>query len=205
MSVKTNIGRKFINLVKKHFTTDNPLTRIFNKNNMRVSYSCMPNLETIVKSHNQAILKNKTDEVLKCNCRSKCILKDQKFSCRTKDVLYKATVISKNSKKYYIGLSATEFKARYSNHKSSFKNIGKRNSTVLAKYVWELKEKNVDFEIEWEILKRAKSIKSGDRTCRLCLKEATLIVFADNECLNKRREVVSTCRHAKKLLLESNW
>ena len=38
-SVKTNNGRKFINLFKKHFKKQNPLTKIFNKHNMRISYS----------------------------------------------------------------------------------------------------------------------------------------------------------------------
>ena len=33
-SVKTNIGREFINQVKKHFNINNPLTKIFNKHNM---------------------------------------------------------------------------------------------------------------------------------------------------------------------------
>ena len=51
-SVKTNIGRKFINLVKKHFNKRNPLSKIFNKHNMRISYSCTASIERIIKAHN---------------------------------------------------------------------------------------------------------------------------------------------------------
>ena len=55
-SVKTNIGRIFINLVKKRFI-HNPLTNTFNRHNMRVSYSCTANLERINKAHDQKMLK----------------------------------------------------------------------------------------------------------------------------------------------------
>ena len=65
-SVKTNIGREFINLVKKHFNKNNPLSKIFNKHNMRVSYSCMANLERLIKLHNQKILIN-IKSILKLN------------------------------------------------------------------------------------------------------------------------------------------
>ena len=54
-SVKTNIGREFIKLVKKHFNENNPLSKIFNRHNMRISYSCTANLERLIKSHNQKI------------------------------------------------------------------------------------------------------------------------------------------------------
>ena len=59
-SVKTNIGRKFINLVKKNFNKHNPLTKIVNRHNMRISYSCTANLERIIKAHNQKVLNKNT-------------------------------------------------------------------------------------------------------------------------------------------------
>ena len=56
MSVKTNIPRTFINLFKRHFNKNHPLRSVFNKNNMRVSYSCTRNLGAIIKSHSSEIL-----------------------------------------------------------------------------------------------------------------------------------------------------
>ena len=165
---------------------------------MRFSYCCMKNVNTIIKSHNLAILKARD-----CNCGGECILQNGQFSCRTKSVIYKATVKTTNTRKCYIGLASTTFKARYSNHKSSFKLAHKRNSTVLSKYIWELKDSNEDFEISWEILKRVRPKKSGDRRCLLCLSEATLILFAGDECINQRSEIVSSCRHDKSLMLSN--
>ena len=71
-SVKTNIGRKFINLVKKHFNKQNPLTKIFNKHNMRISYSCTANLENIIKAHNQKILSQNSGIRSQCGCAGGC-------------------------------------------------------------------------------------------------------------------------------------
>ena len=200
-SAKTNIGKKFTNLVKKHFTAKNPLTRIFNVHNMRYSYCCMRNLDAVIKAHNRAILKAEEETTPACNCAGECILENRQHSCRTKGVVYKATVTAENERKCYIGLASTTFKARYVNHKSSFKLAKKRNATVLSQHIWELKEKNKNFEISWEILKRVRPKKSGERKCLLCASEATMILFAGEECMNKRREIVSSCKHEKNLLL----
>ena len=52
----------------------------------------------------------------------------------------------------YIGLADRTFKERQSNHKRNFKHKKYYNCTELAKYVWELKEKNLAPIIKWEIL-----------------------------------------------------
>lgn len=201
MSVKTNIARKFISLVKRHFNKDHPLRSLFNKNNMRVSYSCTRNLGAIIKSHNSEILnQEKEKEVEKCNCRKKseCPLAKQGVSCRTSCAIYKAEITTKTERKYYIGLCETAFKTRYYNHKTSFNNRGKANQTELSKLVWKLKDKNEEFELEWSILKTTKPLKDGDSTCRLCLLESNEILHADKNCINKRTEILGTCRHKRK-------
>ena len=43
-NVRTKIGRKFLNLINKHFPKENKLHKIFNKNSIKVSYSCMKNM-----------------------------------------------------------------------------------------------------------------------------------------------------------------
>ena len=42
-NVKTNVGKHFFKLLKKHFGKNHKYHKIFNKNNIKVSYSCMDN------------------------------------------------------------------------------------------------------------------------------------------------------------------
>ena len=56
-------------------------------------------------------------------------------------------------------------------------------------------------KLNW-IETRAKAARNTDAVCQLCLKEATEIVFADKNCINKRNEVMNTCRHKRKFLLK---
>ena len=48
----------------------------------------------------------------------------------------------------------TEFKARWRNNQMSFKHENKRNDTELSKYLWQLKEKKVEYTISWKIPQR---------------------------------------------------
>ena len=56
--VATNVGKKFLSIVKDCFKQNHPLRKIFNKNTLKISYSCMPNLEAKITNHNKAILAN---------------------------------------------------------------------------------------------------------------------------------------------------
>ena len=203
-SVKTNIARKFINLVEKHFTKQNPLHKIFNKNNIRVSYCCMRNIGSIIKAHNAKVLgENNTHADKPCNCKKReCPFKTKGISCRAKSVVYKAEVKTKQSSKFYIGLCEGEFKERYNNHISSFNSARKAKPTILASHVRELKQKNEEFEIDWSVVGRSAPIKDGDAVCRLCLKEATTIAYAGTSCINQRSEIANNCMHKRKFLLK---
>ena len=46
-----NIGRYFLHLLDKHFNRDNPLSRIFNRNTVKISYSCAKNMYNILSNH----------------------------------------------------------------------------------------------------------------------------------------------------------
>ena len=48
--ITSKIGRDFLNLISKHFTNNTPLAKIFNKNNIKVSYSCTNNMSQIIKN-----------------------------------------------------------------------------------------------------------------------------------------------------------
>ena len=72
LTVKTPIGRKFRNLIIKHFKKDNPLSKIFNKNTLKLSYSCTKNMESVIKGHTSKLMKKKCEskeDKKMCNCR----------------------------------------------------------------------------------------------------------------------------------------
>ena len=47
-NVKSNIGREFLHLIDKCFPVDHKLRKIFNRNTLKLSYSCMPNVQQII-------------------------------------------------------------------------------------------------------------------------------------------------------------
>ena len=55
-SVKTNIGKFFLRLISKHFPPTHKYRKIFNKNNIKISYSYMSNIKSKVSIHNKKVL-----------------------------------------------------------------------------------------------------------------------------------------------------
>ena len=95
-NVKTNLGRKFLNIIDRCFPNEHPLHKIFNKHTLKLSYSCMPNMKSIISSHNIAVLSDYHQSQTetnnkKCNCRKKdqCPLDGK---CLTQNGVYQATV-----------------------------------------------------------------------------------------------------------------
>ena len=91
-NVQTNVAKSFLHLIDEHFPKSHKLHKIFNKNNLKVIYSCTTNMANI-KNHNQKIL-NSSIEVTnerKCNCSDKdlCPLDGK---CLLNNVIYEATV-----------------------------------------------------------------------------------------------------------------
>ena len=85
---------------------------------------------------------------------------------------------------------------------SSFNLERDVNPTLLSRYVRNLKRKGEEFTIKWSVLKRAQPVTDGGAACRLCLREAVAIAYADGNCLNKRSEAVHVCPHQRKFLLQ---
>ena len=54
-AVSTYIAKQFRDLLDKHFPQNNQLQKIFNRNTVKVSYSCTPNVGSIIKSHNKKL------------------------------------------------------------------------------------------------------------------------------------------------------
>ena len=71
-SVKTNIGRIFLKLVRKHFHKNHNLHKIFNTNSIKISYSCMSNIKRIIMSHNSRLNSKEANLIgdeKTCSCR----------------------------------------------------------------------------------------------------------------------------------------
>ena len=52
-SVKTYIERTFIKLISKNFPPNHKFVKIFNKNTIKLSHSCMPNIRSKINDHNK--------------------------------------------------------------------------------------------------------------------------------------------------------
>ena len=77
-SVKSNIVRIFLRLYSKHFPRNHTMLKIFNRNTVKISYSCLRNISSIISSHNRNILRPK-QKSFGCNCRvkNKCPLNSE--------------------------------------------------------------------------------------------------------------------------------
>ena len=202
-NLATNIGKFFLNLVEKHFKRGSKFYKIFNKNTLKVSYSCMPNMKSIINAHNMKILKPaaEVNYQRKCNCKKKdeCPLNQ---NCLQSCLVYEAT-ISSNEPEYrpmvYIGLCEPTFKQRYGVHKTSFNNERYRNSTTLSAEYWRIKDKNFTPSVTWRKIRHAPAYSPESRKCQLCLCEKTEIAcYPHSNLLNKRTEVIAKCRHRNK-------
>ena len=169
---------------------------------MKVSYGCMPNIGAAINAHNRSVLEEHQPlERGGCNCRegATCPLAGE---CLTGNVLYDATLTSNvrnYGEKLYIGISEPEFKKRFGNHTKSFRDNTYSKDTELSKEIWKLKEKNATFEVHWRIRRLCRSYEPSSRKCLLCLNEKMDILDYDGDnLLNKRSEIISTCRHRLK-------
>ena len=188
----------FLNLLDKHFHKEHKLNKIFNQNSVKVSYGCTRNIEHKVKNHNRKITESYIEKGAEtsCNCKekNKCTLEG---NCLIKNILYMATVETETNTSSYIGMTGNSFKTRYYNHIKSFKNKRYKNETELSKYIWKLREKEVEHTITWKKLHQSNTCQRRSGLCNLCLKEMVEILLRQAKLstqLNCRIEV-STCRH----------
>ena len=129
-NVATNVGRAFLKILDEEFPKEHVLHKIFNRNTIKISYSCMSNLKQNIDGHNKSILHKKIVPPKTCNCRkpAECPMEG---NCLKESVIYQATVTTEdnNPPQTYVGLTENSFKTRYANHKTSFCNSNKRLST----------------------------------------------------------------------------
>ena len=171
-----------------------------------MSYSCVPNMHSIIRTHNKKLQNKPVTETPKsCNCRKKddCPLTGK---CQTASVIYNSEVAVENQtdSKLYIGLTEDAFKQRYNNHTQTFKHEKYEYSTELSKYIWSLKRNQQNFKIKWSIQCCSRAYLPQSKRCNLCLTEKLSILSVDNcRLLNKRSELISKCRHENKYYLSN--
>ena len=155
-------------------------------------------MNNVIRKHNSKIVKNLASSTTKtCICRQKtgCPMDG---NCLSEYLIYKASV-NTTTNKYYYGTCENTFKEPYNNYKCYFRNKSCEKNTELSKYVWELKEIDVNRFINWDIAMKSQKHVCGSRKRDLCICKTLLIASVDvNDLLNKRDEHLSKCRHRNK-------
>ena len=192
------------------FPKGHPLNPIFNRNTVKISYRTTTNMSQVISRHNRKILKqtqqtNKSDTP-DCNCRKvnlPCVMGGK---CVPGNVVYQGSVTRHDTDvtDHYTGLSLPSWKKRWANHKTNFKidTNPNRTATCLSKHIWKLKDKNINYSIQFKRLAQAPGFSPVTKQCRLCLNEKYFIMFQPQGAnINIRSEFFSGCRHKAPLLL----
>ena len=186
----TKAGTFFLSLIDKHFPPHHKLHKIFNRNNIKISYSCLPNIKSIINALNRKILyPSPAIGRRTCNCISipQCPLQQK---CLRNNILYQAniTTIGENSEtKVYFGICETTFKLRYVNHKKSCNHRNRKSDTQLSNEFWKIKDNKHSANITREILGRYQAYNTSSKRCSLCLNEKLKIALhRDNNMLIRR-------------------
>ena len=98
-SVKTNIGGKFLRLIDSLFPEGHTLKQIINRNTVKISYRCMPNLKKKISNHNFRILKSEeqSQEKRGCNCTRAIGDCPMDGNCLVDSLIYRAEVTDENN------------------------------------------------------------------------------------------------------------
>ena len=92
-SVSTKVGKSFLSLLDLHFPRNHIYSSIFNRNKIKVSYSCMQNIKSVINNHIMKVLSNTAEIDESCNCRNKnnCPLDGKGL---TPNIIYEAQITS---------------------------------------------------------------------------------------------------------------
>ena len=159
MNVSTKVGKIFLGLLDENFPPGHPLHPLLNRNTVKLSYSCLPNIGSQVAKHNAKILKTiETPEVRappkKCNCNKNTTCPLENDCTQAVNVIYHATVKTENSEETYVG-STTDFKKRFYNYNCDFSKPSRRFNTTLSAHMWTLKESNKKSDLTRKIIGKA--------------------------------------------------
>ena len=136
-NVKTKVGNYFLNLIRKHSLPRHKFSKLFNRNIIKVSYSCMAIIKIEIHKHNRNTLEKaqqKHPDTQLCNCTNKkqCPLNGQ---CLTESIVYQPNItadIPGYKEKVYLGVSETTFSVCYGDHKKLFTKHHKKRYGVIS-------------------------------------------------------------------------
>ena len=181
MNVKSNIGKDFLKLVDKAFPPDNPLSGLFNRQTVKLSYKRMPNMSQAVAGHNSKLLseERQAEQELGCNCIGGLTTCPVEGKCQTTGVVYQASVkeITTGKIETYTGATARRFKDRLYEHRADMNSEEGRTKTALSAHIWGLKDQNIQYEVSWKIRYRGPDYNPITKKCRICLREKHFIMY----------------------------
>ena len=183
--VKTNIGNKFFNLTKRNFPKHLKIWKIFNKDTIKLSYSCFRNMSSVIASYNRRIIQP-TSNNHGCNDRQTFYI-DQSYQHPVNEITDISVL-----QKLHLNYTADCRRKRYV------------ISIELSKYVWKLKDEKITANIKWIGMSIVYGTPKGG-VCKLCLcdKFWLLKYFVNEHLLNEKLKFISKCRYENKLLVKS--
>ena len=95
VNVRTNIGQEFFKLIDRAFPPSNPLSKIFGRQTVKISYKCMPSMAKAVSRHYVKLSKEDQEQAQTppgCNCRGVTAVCPVQGRCKTDSVVYRAAV-----------------------------------------------------------------------------------------------------------------
>ena len=220
-NVKTNVGKKFLDIIKETFPNTHPLHKYCNRNTIKISYRCMNNMKREISRHNNKILNgnnnnNNNGAAAQQQYACSCLPQKKPETCRVlpgvgcmvDNVVYRATITrtDTNHRETYTGSTYNPLKTRVNQHNNDITTQDeKRKGTTLSKYVRDLIRQGIPFNINWDVLKRAAPYNPITKICRLCICEKFHILFhPEDSTLNQRSEFFSKCWHMDTHLLSKN-
>ena len=178
------------------FPKDNPLSKVFNRNTVKLSYSCTSNFKNYISKNNKKVFKKQNAEDIVCECRNAvCPVEGR---CSESEIVYRAAVtrLDTGHVEYYTGCTKQKFRLRFNAHAQSLRNYKYWDESSLSVYVWKLKNENINYQISWKIIGKAKMYNPATKLCNLCNLEKYFILYhSDGASLNKRKEMFNFCKH----------
>ena len=99
-------------------------------------------------------------------------------------------------------MTGDRFKDRYNKHQSDIR-LGRNSKSKLSAHVCNLKSKNIEHDISWEIVTRAPQLNPSSRVCKLCILGTYHLSFTPGGAnLKKREELFGFCKDMWKSLLQ---
>ena len=65
LNVETNVGKIFLQLLDTHFPPGHILRSVMNRNSVKISYRCLPNMGSYIAKHNSKILRQENSIKMK--------------------------------------------------------------------------------------------------------------------------------------------